>query len=126
MYNPNLSRECIRDTLLCKRNGAYQTTTLAYALYNRNVEILCKGQLAPHREKKMTPGRILAMQQRKRFPQVIIFVRGGRVEEVYSSNPDICVDVADYDFDYDDPDRDAGLRKLEERAQQPDMHLIYE
>ena len=125
MYNPNLSRECIRDTLLSKRNGAYQTTTLAYALYNRNVEILRKGQLAPHREKKM-PGRILAMQQRKRFPQVIIFVRDGRVEEVFSSNPNICVDVADYDFDYDDPDRDAGLRELEERAQQPDMHLIYE
>lgn len=125
MYNPNLSRECIRDTLLCKRNGAYQTTTLAYALYNRNITVLRKGQLAPHKERKMIPGRILAMQQRKRCPQVIIFVRDGRVDEVYSSAPNICVDVADYDFDCDDPDRDEGLRELEERAHQPDMSLIY-
>lgn len=125
MYEPNLSRECIRDTLLCKRNGSYQTTTLAYALYNRNVAILRKGQLAPHKEHKMTPGRILAMQQRKRCPHVIIFVRDGRVEEVYSNNPDICVDIADYDCDYDDPDRDEELRELEECARQPDMHLIY-
>ena len=120
-----LSRECIRDTLLCKRNGAYQTTTLAYALYNRNVSILRKGQLAPYRERKMAAGRILAMQQRKRSPKIIIFVRGGRVDKVYCSHPDAYVDVADYDFDYDDPDHDARLREMEERAQQPDMHLIY-
>ena len=87
---------------------------------------LRKGQLAPYIERKWTPGRILAMQQRKRFPQVIIFVRDGRVEEVFSSNRSICVDVADYDIDYEDPDHDTWLRELEERAQQPDMHLIYE
>lgn len=125
MYNPNLFRECIRDTLLCKRNGAYQATTLAYALYNRNVAVLRKGQLAPHKERKMVPGRILVMQQRKRCPHVIIFVRDGRVDEVYSSDSNIFVDVADYDFDCDDPDRDAALHELEERAHQPDMSLIY-
>ena len=125
MCNPCLSRECIRDTLLCKRNGAYQTTTLAYALYNRNVSILRKGQLAPYRERKMAAGRILAMQQRKRSLEIIIFVRDGRVDGVYSSNPNVCISVADYDSDYEDPDHDAGLREMEERAQQPDMHRIY-
>ena len=120
-----LSRECIRDTLLCKRNGAYQTTTLAYALYNRNVSILRKGQLAPYRERKMAAGRILAMQQRKRSPKIIIFVRGGRVDEVYCSHPDAYVDVADYDFDYDDPDRDEELHELEESVRQPGMYLVH-
>ena len=58
--------------------------------------------------------------QREPIGEVIIFVRQGMVESVYS-NVDVIVTVADYDCDYVNPEHDEELDEAEKRAQQPDM-----
>ena len=57
------------------------------------------------------------------LPEVIIFVKQGRVEEVHAT-VDAIVTVADYDCDYYNPELEESLRDAEERVRQPDMREI--
>lgn len=72
----------------------------------------------------MLAGRFLDRQNLMRAaPEIVIVVRGGRVEEVRSTNPYTRVYIADYDEDHKD-----HLEKLydaEERGNASDMHVIY-
>ena len=121
-----VSRECIRDTLLAKRQYREQLTGFVRQVYNLGVRNLRAGQLAPHVETRMRSNRYLDMQTAKRAAcEIVITVRGGLVQEVRSTNPYTTVYVADYDTDHDDPDEDARLSDAEERGNQPDMHIIY-
>lgn len=121
---PDVSRECIRDTLLLKRNLGKHIPALYRSIYNLGVQNLRRGQLAPHVEKKMLTGRFLDRQNIIRTaPEIVIAVRNGRVEEVRSTNPYTHVYIADYDND-----REDQLDKLydaEERGSVSDMHVIY-
>ena len=113
---PDVSRECIRDTLLLKRNLGKHIPASYRSIYNLGVQNLRRGQLAPHIEKKMLAIRFLDRQN-------LIVVRGGHVEEVRSTNPYTHVYIADYD-----DGREDQLEKLydaEERGSAPDMHVIY-
>ena len=120
----DVSRECIRDTLLLKRLFGKHIPTLYRPIYNLGAQNLRRGQLAPHIEKKMLAGRFLDRQNLMRAaPEIVIVVRGGHVEEVRSTNPYTRVYIADYD-----DDREDQLEKLydaEERGSAPDMHVIY-
>ena len=58
--------------------------------------------------------------KRELVAEVIIFVRQGIVESVYS-NANVMVTVADYGSDYVNPEHDEDLDEAEKRAQQPDM-----
>lgn len=119
-----LSRNCIRDTLLMKRLCPEKMAGLALSLYNLNVQTLRRGQLAPHVETKMLPGRYLEKQRLKRVaPDIVITVRGGLVQEVRSSNPYTTVYIADYDLD--SPEENAATEDAEERGNWPDMHVVY-
>ena len=119
-----LSRNCIRDTLLMKRLCPEKMVGLALSLYNLNVQTLRRGQLAPHVETKMLPGRYLEKQRLKRVvPDIVITVRGGLVQEVRSSNPYTTVYIADYDLD--SPEENAATEDAEERGNWPDMHVVY-
>lgn len=70
-----VSRECIRDTLLAKRQCREQLTGFVRQVYNLGVRNLRDGQLAPHRE-PWHENRILDMQTERRHPpKIIIFVR---------------------------------------------------
>ena len=121
---PDISRECIRDTLLLKRQFGKNIPGPYRAIYTLGVQNLRRGQLAPHAEQKMRAGRFLDRQNRMRAaPEIVIAVRGGRVEEVRSTNPYTIVYIADYD-----DDREDQLEKLydaEERGNAPDMHIVY-
>ena len=123
-YGWKLSRACIRDTLMMKREHLLTRSGLGRALYSSNIRALRETQLAPY-EETMTAGRYLAKQTLKRMPHdVVIVVRRGFVEEVRSNNPFLSVYIADYDSD--DPDRDTtDLEEAEERGTMPDMHIIY-
>ena len=119
-----LSRNCIRDTLLMKRLCPEKMVGLALSLYNLNVQTLRRGQLAPHVETKMLPGRYLEKQRLKRVaPDIVITVRGGLVQEVRSTNPFTTVYIADYDLD--SPDENAATEDAEERGNWSDMHTVY-
>lgn len=119
-----LSRACIRDTLMMKRECPERMTGLALGLYNLNVQMLRHGQLAPHMETRMIPNRYLDMQTSKRSaPEIVIVVRGGLVQEVRSTNPYTTVHIADYDLD--DPDGIAVTEDAEERGTRSDMHIVY-
>lgn len=121
---PDVSRESIRDTLLLKRHFGKHIPASYRPIYNLGVQNLRRGQLAPYVEKKMLAGRFLDRQNLMRAaPEIVIVVRGGRVEEVRSTNPYARVYIADYD-----EDRDDQLEKLydaEERGSASDMHVIY-
>ena len=120
-----VSRECIRDTLLAKRQCREQLTGFVRQVYNLGVRNLRDGQLAPHRE-PWHENRILDMQTERRHPpKIIIFVRNGIVEEVFSTNPNTNVMVADYDMDYENSEQMKWLRETEDRAGQPDMYSVY-
>ncbi len=121
-----LSRECIRDTLLAKRQCRGQLTGFIRQVYNLGICNLRAGQLAPYVETKMLPNRYLDMQTVKRAaPDIVITVRGGLVQEVRSSNPYTRIYLADYDIRHDDPDEEACLSEAEERGIAPDMHIVY-
>jgi hypothetical protein len=121
-----VSRECIRDTLLAKRQCREQLTGFIRQVYNLGVRNLRAGQLAPHVETRMRANRYLDMQMVKRAaPEIVITLRGGLVQEVRSTNPYTTVYVADYDTDHEDSDEEARLSDAEERGNQPDMHVIY-
>ena len=121
MSAKELSRNCIRDTYLAKRQAREQLTGWARAMYDVNMQILRAGQLAPHVETKMVPGRYLGMQALKSAaPEIVIIVKGGMVQEVKSTNPYTQVLLCDYDTD-DEYEYGFG----EERAAQPDMHTVY-
>ena len=121
---PDVSRGCIQDTLLLKRHFGKHIPASYRSIYNRGDQNLRRGQLAPHIERKMLAGRFLDRQNLMRAaPEIVIVVRGGRVEEVRSTNPYARVYIADYD-----EDRDDQLEKLydaEERSSASDMHVIY-
>lgn len=121
-----LSRECIRDTLLAKRQCSKQLTGFVRQVYNLGICNLRAGQLAPHVETRMLPNRYLNMQTTKRAaPDIVITVRGGLVQEVRSTNPYTTVYIADYDIHYDDPGEEYALSEAEERGIAPDMHIVY-
>ena len=121
---PDVSRECIRDTLLLKRHLGKHIPGFYRAIYNLGIQNLRRGQLAPHIERKMRAGRFLDRQNLMRAaPEIVIVIRGGRVEAVRSTNPYTHVYIADYDND-----RENQLEKLynaEERGSASDMHVIY-
>lgn len=121
-----VSRECIRDTLLAKRQCREQLTGFVRQVYNLGVRNLRAGQLASQVETRMRANRYLDMQAVKRTaPEIVIILRGGLVQEVRSTNPYTTVYVANYDADHEDPDEETRLSDAEERGNQPDMHVIY-
>lgn len=121
---PDVSRECIRDTLLLKRHFGKHIPASYRPIYNLSVENLRRGQLAPHVEKKMLAGRFLDRQNLMRAaPEIVIVVRGGRVKAVRSTNPYTHVYIADYGSAHEDQ-----LEKLydaEERGSAANIHIIY-
>lgn len=120
-----LSRACIRDTLMLKRDHLLQQSQLGYALYTANIRTLRSSQLAPYRSPWNT-NRIGNMQKIKRAaPDIVIILRGGLVQEVRASNPYTRVYLADYDIDHDDPTEEAALCEAEERGCEADMHVVY-
>ena len=121
-----VSRECVRDTLLAKRQLGKHMTGIIREGYNAGVQNLRAGQLSPHVEEKMRANRYLDMQALKHAaPEIVITVRGGMVQEVRSTNPFTRVWVADYDTNHDDEEEEQCLNDAEERANEPDMHVIY-
>lgn len=119
-----LSRECIRDTYLAKRQTHGKLDGLILGVYNQNMRILREGQLRPYTERKMLPNRFLARQFRKRYPaDVVIYVRGGLVQEVRSNDPYLDVTVVDYDET--DADRLEDLGEAEKVGEQDGMRVVY-
>lgn len=119
----NLSRDCIRDTLQSKRDGSYKQSGLSFALYNTNIRALRSTQLAPYSE-VMRAGRYMQPLLMKRTaPEIVIVIRGGLVQEVRSTNPFTSVMIANYDRN--DSDYQDMLEEAEERAAEPDMHIVY-
>ena len=118
----DLSRECIHDTLMYKRNPDQWNDHRFRALYRTTVQRLRAGQLAPHTERKMLSGRYLKMQLDKRAAsEIIVVIRGGHVDAVLSTNLYTKVMIADNG----DPDAECELDEAEERAAQPDMKYVY-
>ena len=119
----NLSRECIRDTLLSKRDNSYQQSGLALALYNMNIRVLRNTQLKPHVETMYAERYRQAMLLKRTAPDIIVVIRNGVVQEVRSTNPFTNVMIANYDCNAGD-DQDM-LEEAEGRAAQHDMHIVY-
>lgn len=120
----NLSRACIRDTMMMKRERLLKKSGLGRVLYSCNIRALRATRLAPYQE-PMTAGRYLAKQELKRMPHdVVIVVRGGCVREVRSNNPFLSVYIADYDGSGLDCDL-LERAEAEERGSMPDMHVVY-
>lgn len=118
----DLSRECIRDTLMYKRDPDQWKDDRFRALYKATMQRLRTGQLAPHTDSKMLSGRFLKMQTEKRAAaEVIVVVRNGHVREVLSTNPYTKIMIADYS----DNDMNHTLDEAEERAAQLDMKYVY-
>ena len=91
-----LSRECIRDTLLAKRVYGKRINRMIGPLYNHTIVRLRQAQLAPYIEKAMRTNRILEMQDAKRHaPEVVVVMRGGVIAEVRSTNPFTAVVIDD-------------------------------
>ena len=120
-----LSRDCIRDTMLAKRSGALNdTTALINSLYAINIRALRDTQLAPYQE-AMREGRYREKYMLKMAAaDVVIVIRGGMVEEVRANNPYTRVWIADYDDNGGDEDADS-LEEAEERGIASDMHVVY-
>lgn len=117
----NVSRECIRDTILAKRECGKTLNGFARQVYNIGIRNLRSGQLSPYSEKRMRANRYLDMQATKRSaPEVVVVVRGGVVQEVRSTNPYTRVYIADYDLS-----KEFGLCDAEERGIQSDMSVVY-
>ena len=123
----NVSRECIRDTLLAKRECRDLLNGFVRQVYNLGIRNLRSDQLAPYIEKKMRANRYLDMQVLKRAaPEIVVVVRGGLVREVRSTNPYTTVYIANYDISCDYPEEDVRLSDAEERGNQSDMNLVYQ
>ena len=123
---PDISRECIRATLLAKRECREKLSGFIRQVYNIGIRNLRSGQLAPHVEKKMRANRYLDMQTLKRAaPEIVVVVRGGLVQEVRSTNPYTQIWIADYDTDGCDNDSLQQLSDAEERGIASDMYTIY-
>lgn len=122
-----VSRECVRDTLLAKRQLGKHMTGIIRQVYNAGVQNLRAGQLSPHVEEKMRANRYLDMQalQARRCQKSSSPSAAGWCREVRSTNPFTQVWVADYDTDHDDEEEERFLSDAEERANEPDMHVIY-
>ncbi len=121
-----LSRACIHDTLIYKRDKAqWQRVRFATSLYNINIRLLRAGQLAPYVETMEANRYGKRMALKRSAPEVVVVVRGGLVQSVLSNNPYTTVFIADYDRDPDDPDEEAVLNDAEERASASDMHEVY-
>ena len=119
-----LSRDCIRDTYLYKREAGKRMNGFALACYRINMGILRSGQLAPYIETKMRKNRILDLQRIKReAPDLVIVIRDGMVEEVRSTNPYTQIYIADYDCN--DAGDTSTTEEAEERAMMLDMHIVY-
>ena len=105
---PDISRECIRDTLLAKRECREKLSGFIRQVY------------------KMRANRYLDMQTLKRAaPVIVVVVRGGLVQEVRSTNPYTQIWIADYDTDGCDNDSLQQLSDAEERGIASDMYTIY-
>ena len=118
---PDVSRECICDTLLAKRQCPARLTGFIRQVYNLGILNLRAGQLAPYVEKKMIANRYLDLQTRKHAaPEIIIVVRGGSVQEVRSSNQFTRVYIADYDIG-----EETLLNEAEEHGNAANMHVVY-
>lgn len=119
----DLSRECIRDTIMYKRDPEQWRNADFRALYSSTIQRLRAGQLAPHKENRLIAGRYLKMQTEKRSAdEIIIFVCAGHVSKVVSTNPYTRVVVADYGF----AANDLALGEAEDRADRNDMHIVFE
>lgn len=114
-----LSRSCIRDTFLAKKNGAYRSSGLALSLYVANIRRLRSTQLSPCKESAQPLRYLRLAEQKKAAPELIIVLRGGRIDEVQSTNPYVKAYVADYDHPSD------SLNEIEEIAAHLHMHMIY-
>ena len=91
-----LSRECIRDTLLAKRTYGKRINRMIAPLYNHTIVRLRQGQLAPYIEKAMRTNRILEMLDAKRHAaEVVVVMRDGVIAEVRSTNPFTVVVIDD-------------------------------
>ena len=120
-----LSRECIRDTLMAKRTGIFSFGGPLPAICAHTLRMLRETQLAPHKEQKMTTGRYLKQQQEKQAaPEIVIVIRGGMVEDVFSTNPNTLVYIADYDLLSCDEEDYAYREKIEERVAKGDMRSV--
>lgn len=118
----DLSRECIRDTLMYKRDPDQWKDQRFRTLYSSAMQRLRIGQLVPHVEQRMQAGRYLNMQLDKRAAsEIVIVVRDGCVDTVLSTNPYTKIMIADYG----DPDMVCELDEAEESAHQPDMCIVY-
>lgn len=121
-----LSRACIQDTLLAKRQGIAAQKGLVRILYDFNISTLRRGQLAPHVETAMRANRFLEKQAIKNAaPTIVVVIRGGLVQEVRSTNPYTQLFIADYDTDGCDASQLQQLKDAAERGNQPDMHVVY-
>ena len=119
-----LSRDCIRDTYLAKRRAKGKLDGLILSVYNENMRILRSGQLRPYTERKMLANRFLAKQFRKKYPaDVVIYVRGGLVQEVRSNDPYLDVTVVDYDER--DEDRLDDIEEAEVAEERDNMRVVY-
>lgn len=113
-----LSRECIRDTLLAKRVYGKRINRMIGPLYNHTIVRLRQAQLAPYIEKAMRTHRILEMQDAKHHaPEVVVVMRGGVIAEVRSTNPFTAVVI--------DDQGECGLGTAQESAATPGMYEVY-
>ena len=113
-----LSRECIRDTLLAKRTYGKRINRMIAPLYNHTIVRLRQAQLAPYIEKEMRTNRILEMLDAKRHaPEVVVVMRGGVIAEVRSTNPFTAVLI--------DDQSECGLGTAQESAATPGMYKVY-
>ena len=118
----DLSRECIRDTLMYKRDRSQWNDSRFRTLYRATIQRLRTGQLAPYIEQKMLSRRYLKMQLDKRAAsEIIVVTRDGHVDAVLSTNPYTKVIIADYS----DRDTECEVDIAEDRATQPDMKYVY-
>ena len=118
----NLSRECIRDTLMYKRDPDQWKDDRFRTLYGFTMQRLRSRELAPHIERKMLAGRYLKMQLDKHAAsEIIVVIRDGHVHAVLSSNPYTKVMIADHD----NREMEHELDEAEDRAILPDMKYVY-
>lgn len=118
----SLSRECIHDTLMYKRDPDQWKDGRFRTLYNTTVQRLRSNQLALHVERRMMAGRYLKMQLDKHTAsEIIIVIRDGHADAVLSTNPYTKIMIADYG----DREMERELDETEERASQPDMKNVY-
>ena len=113
-----LSRECIRDTLLAKRVYGKRINRMIGPLYNHTIVRLRQAQLVPYIEKEMRTNRILEMLDAKRHaPKVVVVMRGGVIAEVRSTNPFTAVVI--------DDQGEYNHGTAQESAATPGMYEVY-